>query len=241
MALTVADTFSQLRTILNKPFLRNEPGVAWQATLGQLQDESFDRVVQANTQRMPSFASLDGLQYLASERELERAIGESENNYREVLRTAWNIWAIAGTAQSHISALGRMGCGSVTIKRRADFSFIAPDPNIYVTAFARDVWAQFDIILQKPMPWGIRVWGSPPVWGVGLWGSTMTSAQHDQLIRLLRQFRSGHDTPTYLWMHFGSGKLWGIGVWGVGVWGGTGPIQRLLVGEQQWYQRGLAT
>ena len=55
----------------------------------------------------------------------------------------------------------------------------------------------------------------------------------------LRTFRAAHDTPTYIWLHFGSGRLWGIGVWGSGGWGGSGETQRLLCGEVTWQQRGL--
>lgn len=239
MATTVAQTFEALRKALNKPFLQDSAGIAWQATLGRLQDEAFNRVVQAKVQRFPTDCAVGGLQYIASERELERVINEPENDYREILRTAWAIWAQAGTAVGDAKSFDRMNVASVTIKRRADFSGVAPDPYPYVTAFARDVWAQFDVILEG-MPWRLRLWGTSPPWGTGLWGTTMTQAQQDQIIRLLRTFRAGHDTPTYVWMHFGAGHLWGIaGPWGHGVWGGSGPTIRLLVGEQHWKQRGL--
>ncbi len=124
--------------------------------------------------------------------------------------------------------------------RRADFSDVAPDPSPYVTAFARDVWAQFDVVIEKPMPWALRAWGSG-TWGTGVWGSTITTDQVEQMRRLLRTFRAAHDTPTYIWLHFGSGRLWGIGLWGSGVWGGSGDTQRLLCGGQSWFQRRLVT
>lgn len=240
MAFSVAETFANYRQILNKPFLRNEPGIAWQRTLGAGQDESFNRFVQSKLQRMPTECATDGLQYLASERELERGIGETETSYREVLRTAWTVWTLGGTTTGETNALARMGCGSVTVKRRKDFANPAADSVPYITAFARDVWAQFDVILQKPMPWNLRTWGTPPPWGTGVWGTTATAAQISQLRRLLRTFRAGHDTPTYVWMHFGSGSLWGLGAWGPPrTWGGTGPVMRLVVGEIHWATRFL--
>lgn len=203
-------------------------------------DESFERVYEARLARFPTQSATDGLQYIGGERGVERAIGEAEADYREVLRTAWELWRIAGSADVHKYNLGRMGCLNVEVRRRRDLAGVPDGPCPYVTAFARDVWAQFDVILQRPMPWVLKAWGPTDAWGNGLWGVTATAAQRDQIIRLLRTFRAGHDTPTYVWMYFGSGKIWGLGPWGTGVWtGGSGPLLRLLVGEQHWTQRGL--
>lgn len=236
--MAVDDTFEALRKTLNKPFLDGPYGRAWQGTLGKLMDESINRLVQARVARLPSFCPVDGLQYIASERQMEQAIGESETNYREILRTSWTIWAKAGTAQSHIDSFARMGFESVVVKRRHDF--MGPsDPNPYLNAFARDVWAQFDIIADKPMPWLQRFWGTG-TWGTGVWGVTATIQQLDQMRRLVRNFRAGHDTPMYLYLNFASGRLWGLGVWGTGVWGGSGDVVRVLIGEDHWAQRGLA-
>jgi len=235
--VAVADTFEALRKILNKPFLNGPNGRAWQGTLGRMMDEAMNRVVQARVARLPSFCPLDGLQYIASERQLERAIGESESAFREVLRTSWTVWAKAGTEGSHQDNLGRMGFGNIIVRRRHDF-YGAPDSVPYINAFARDVWAQFDVIASKPLPFELRYWGTG-VWGLGTWGTTATAAQIDQLRRFLRTFRAGHDTPMYVYLNYLSGRMWGIGFWGSGVWGGSGSVVRLLVGEDHWVQRGL--
>ncbi len=237
LSVSINDTFESLRVATNKQFLNGKWGRAYQSTLGRLMDESLNRVVQARVARLPSFCPEDGLQYIASERQLERAIGETITDYREVLRTAWSIWATAGSAQAHVSSLGRMGFGSVQVKRRHDFNGV-PDEHPYVRAFARDVWAQFDVVCQKPMPWQMRYWGAG-VWGAGVWGFSAQVAQVDQMKRFLRLFRAGHDTPTYVYLNFGSGQLWGVGNWGKGLWGGNGVSTRLLVGEDHWLQRGL--
>lgn len=237
--MSANDTFEALRVSLNKQFLDGPWGRKWQRALGKLMDENINRVVQARVARLPSFCPEDGLQFIASERQLERAYGESLSDYREVLRTAWTVWATAGSAQAHVNSLGRMGFGSVSVRRRHDF-FGLPDPHPYVRAFARDVWAQFDVILDKPMPWRERLWGVG-VWGTGVWGLTAKPQEIDQLKRFLRQFRAGHDTPTYAYFNFGTGRLWGVGTWGSGVWGGGGNVLRLLVGEDHWKQRGLVS
>lgn len=239
--MAVATLFESFRVAANKPFCDDPAGRAWQRTLGRLMDDSFERVYAARLARFPSDVPTDGLQYIASERQVEQAIGESEANYRGVLKRAWELWRIAGSQDVHKFNLARMGCLSVTIKRRHDLSGVPAHPNPYINAFARDVWAQFDVILQQPMPWNLRVWGTDPPWGVGVWGPTnMTMAQTSQLRRLLRTFRAAHDTPMYVWMYFGGGRLWGIGFWGEGVWkGGSGPLIRFVVGETHWEQRGL--
>lgn len=238
--MAVTDLFEAFRVAANKPFLDDAVGRAWQRTLGRLMDESFARVYEARLARFPTDAPSDGLQYIAAERGVERAIGEAESDYREVLRRAWELWRIAGSQDVHKYNLGRMGCQNVIIVRRREFSGVAPGPTPYVTAFARDVWAQFDVILENPMPWRLRYWDPSDRWGTGVWGTTATSAQLAQVVRLLRTFRAGHDTPTYLWMHFGGGSLWGIGAWGPPrVWGGAGPVQRLVVGEPEWKLRGF--
>lgn len=201
-------------------------------------DESINRVVQARVARLPSFCPEDGLQFIASERQLERAFGESLPDYREVLRTAWTVWSIAGSAQAHVRSLGRMGFGSVMVKRRHDFEGVPPD-HPYLRAFHRDVWAQFDLVCQKPMPWRERFWGVG-VWGTGVWGITAKPQEVDQMKRFLRLFRAGHDTPMFVYLNFTSGRFWGDGLWGDGTWDpGRGSIVRLLVGEDHWAPRGL--
>ncbi len=236
--MSINETFEALRQSLNKQYLSGRWGRAWQSTLGRLLDESMNRVVQARVARLPSFCPIDGLQYIASERQLERAVGETISDYREVLRTAWSVWAVGGSAQAHVNSLGRMGFGSVVVKRRRDF-YGVPDEQPYVRAFARDVWAQFDVICSKPMPWQLRIWALSDTWGSGVWGLTAQTSEIEQMKRFLRLFRAGHDTPTYAYFNFGSGQLWGLGAWGLGVWGGAGNSVRLLVGEDHWTQRGL--
>ncbi len=234
----VTETFEAFRKAQNKPFLNDSAGIAWQATLGAGQDDSMERVVEAGNSRFPDDVATDGLQYIGSERQLERGFNETEASYRSVLRNAWSVWAEGGSQQSHIDWMARLGFGKVFVRRRREFSGLTPSGVPYIDTFTKDVWAQFDLIAQKPMPWRARYWGTG-TWGTGVWGISATSAEVAQVIRLARQFRAGHDTPMWLHLHFGSGSIWGIGVWGSGVWGGSGPVIRLLIGEPHWKNRGL--
>jgi len=241
--MAVADqSFQAYRVAVNKPFLKDEAGDAWQGTLGALMDESFERVYQAVLARFPEFAPSDGLVYIAAERGVEQAIGESEPDYRMVLRTAWELWRVAGSQHVHQYNLSRMGFLNVVVKRRYDAPAPPPSPWPYVNAFARDVWAQFDVLLQPPLPIEKRYWDTEPGWDVGLWDATATQAQVQQVRRLLRTFRAGHDTPTYLYIWLGAGRLWDTEPgWDVGEWadGDEADLHRVVVGETHWAQRGF--
>ncbi len=235
----VADTFAQFRKTLNKGFLNDRAGIAWQTTLGGQMDASFNRIVEAVNSRFPSYCASDGLLFIGAERNLEQGFNESESDYRGILRSAWAVWAQAGTADSHSFNLGRLGFQKVIIKRRRDLSGLPPAGlGPYVDAFTRDVWAQFDIICQKPMPWSATYWGTGS-WGTGSWGTTATPAQLEQVKRFARTFRAAHDTPMWLHLQFGPGQIWGLGAWGTGVWAATPGLISILIGEPHWTQRGL--
>ena len=240
-------TFEELRTTqLNKPAFRGRFGVAWQTVMGQAWDVELDRITQARRARYPEYCPEDGLFYLGVERMLERvtkADGTTEalTDYRSVLRRAWTVWNVAGSQVSHVEALRRMGLNSVSVHRRAEWNSPPPADSVYVNAFQYDVWAQFDVLIDKPHPWLPLLWGAFH-WNDGsTWGSTATVAEVEQIRRLLRLFRSAHETPTWAVVNITNGKLWGAFVWGDGTLWGGGTIQaiRWLIGEPHWSVRGL--
>lgn len=232
----VADSFAAFRQV-NKKWFGDDPKFkAFQGALGSLYDDCFERWVEAAQARLPSYCAADGLQFIGQERGLERGISESEDGYRGVLRAAWTAWAIAGSAAGHQYHLGRLGFEAVSVRRRREFAGLPPTGTPYLDAFQRDVWAQFDLILGRPMPWRARYWGSG-TWGSRVWGADATPQQVAQVRRFARTFRAGHDTPMWLWLNFGAGQLWGVGAWGSGVWGGSGSVVKMLVGEPHWQQR----
>lgn len=213
-------------------------GKRWQVAMGELNNESINRLLQAKAARYPSFAPSDGLPYIGNERGIERLFNETEGEYRRVLQQAWLLWQKGGSNAGHQANLGdRAKFGVITIRRRKEFSPGA-DPRPYVNAFVRDVWAQFDVFITRPQLWNLRRWGDGR-WGEQVWGFTATQAQLEQVKRLLRTFRAGHNTPTYLFIDWGQGQRWGLGVWGTGTWAGSGVLVKILVGEEHWAQRGL--
>jgi hypothetical protein len=117
----------------------------------------------------------------------------------------------------------------------------APYGSPYVQAFARQVWASFDIVIQKPHPWTQKVWGSGWTYGDGtVWGSSATFDEVNRLKRFVKQFKSAHDTCVYIHVQLGNGAIWGTFKWGDGTkYGATGGSTRWIVGEDHWAVRNL--
>lgn len=244
-------TFAELRSgPLNKGFLSGPDGVAYQEVLGRAMDAEMDRFAWARRCRWPDWAPSDALPAIGAERGLERVIlmgdpsaQEAEGDYRGRLRGAWYIHQEGGSAEIHVDAFRWTGLTNVSVHRRKDWAF--PDDasagSPYVRAFQHSVWSQFDILLDQPLPWSVVRWGDGHRWGdPWTWGSTATVPEIEQLRRLARRFAAGHDTPTWLVVNFGGGRVWGGWRWGDGAWGGGSlPTVRWLVGEEHWRQRGL--
>lgn len=238
MATTV-DTFEQLRTqLLNKPFLSGRYGTAWQRVMGRAYDEALNRITQARRARWPDYCPPDGLYWHSVERGLERVSQESETDHRTRLRAAWRIWNRAGSQAIHEDAFGWQGILNVLLLRRVDAAWPPPVGSLYVRTFARMVWSQFDVVIDKPHPWEARIWGVG-FWGVGNWGISATTSEVSLIRRLLRQFRSAHNTPTYAVVNLTSGALWGTSTWSATAWGASGSTAVWLVGEEHWAPRGL--
>lgn len=237
-------SYADLRSrLLIKPFLDGPDGRAWQGVFGRAMDEELDRLYQAKRVRYPNHCPTDALFYLAAERGLERVPQESEAQHRARLRDAWGIWQRSGSQAIHVESLGWTGLLNVHVYRRHEWSTPQDVGSVNVKAFARSVWSQFDVLVNRPHPWKPVYWGDGHTWGQGwTWGSTATEAEIALLKRLIRQHKAAHDTGTYLILNLGYGRVWGDWIWGDGgLWGGAGagPLA-IVVGEPHWYTRGLA-
>jgi hypothetical protein len=208
--------------------------------MGAEMDAQLARLYEAARVGWPDYCPSDGLAYLGAERGLERVPTESEAEHRRRLKNAWSIWQDAGSQQIHVDAYGWTGLQNVRVYRRAEFSSPAPYGSPYVRAFARQVWASFDIVIQKPHNWQAKTWGSFNYGDGTVWGSTATGEEVSRLKRFARQFKAGHDTCVYIHVQLGNGPLWGTFKWGDGTrYGGSGTVTRWIVGEDHWGQRGL--
>lgn len=231
-------TYAALCEALVKPEHNGPWGRAWQRTMGAQYDESWSRLEQARAVAWPEYTPPDALYLLASERGLERVPQETETQHRLRLKDAWGIWRRSASATGQLDAFAWTGLLNVSLHRRAEWSSPAPDPSAYVDAFARTVWAQFDMLISQPMPWTQNRWGDW-TWGDGrVWGLNATPGEVDLLKRLGRTFKGGHETLTYLYFNTSNARVWGAWKWGAGLWGGGGdPPVRILVGETHWRSR----
>ena len=228
-------------TGIQKPMWADGPEARkWQGVMGAALDAQDAALVEARAVRYPSNCPSDALYFLGAERQLEQVPIESEAQWRIRLRQAWAIWHQGGTQEIHRTQFGWYNCLNVRVVRRHEWSVPRPAGSNYDRAFARAVWAQFDVLIQKPHPWEEKLWGSPPPWGTGTWGSTMTAAEIEYFRRQIRLFKAGHDTGTYLHVSFAYGRLWGPQKWGDGgLWGGSNRAMALVIGEWDWPKRGL--
>lgn len=236
-----------------KPWWQGDPEAAtWQGVMGGALDESLALAYQARATRFPTLprdpeqpqyaCPTDALGYLATERGLEMAPGETELRWRERLRDAWQAWHRGGTRAAHEVLFGWVGLRAPKVLRRLEFSTPPPVGSLYVRGFAQTVLSQFDVLVELPHPYARRVWGDPNTnWGDGgTWGSSMPTEVVEYLRRGLRQFKSGTSTCTYMHLSFVRGRVWGANKWGDGgVWGGSGEVVTIVVGEDHWKQRGL--
>lgn len=244
IVLTYADLCAQ---VLQKPPTDGPNGRAWQQVCGGAMDTEFSKLFYAVACRFPTQTPTDALFYLAEERKIDRMriVGgagalEPETTFRLRLKHAWTVWGIAGSQQSVVDEFNWMGISTAQVLRRVDFSTPPPVGSVWVQAFAQQVWAQFDIMIRRPMPIGPLVWGAF-YWGTPTWGSTLTVAEIDQIRRTVRRYKSGHDTATYLYLAFTTGALWGTFVWGASgiTWGGDGEVVPIIIGEEDWVTRGI--
>ncbi len=250
MSTTTALTYAELRSqILIKSPLDDEYGRAWQEAMGEMMDEQLLRTQWAARAGWPEWAPEDALLYIGEERRLEQVLlmgtglREDSDDYRTRLREGWDIHAIGGTEELHREAFSWTSLKNVRVFRRKEWSMPYSDGSTpdYVKAFQRSVWSQFDVLIERPHPWLPVHWGSAGLlWGGFHWGSNATTAEIDQLRRLVQNFKAAHDTAMWVVVNLGTGKLWGGFKWGDGShWSASSEVVRWLVGEPHWTQRGL--
>lgn len=244
VVLTYADLCAQ---VLQKPPTNGPNGRAWQQVCGGAMDTEFSRLFYARACRFPTQTPTDALLYLADERKIDRmlligqaGVQEPETTHRLRLKHAWTVWGVAGSQQGTVDEFDWMGVSTAQVLRRVDFSTPPPIGNLWVRTFAQQVWAQFDIMVRRPMPIAPLIWGAW-TWGAATWGTSLTLAEIEQIRRTVRRYKSGHDTATYLYLAFTTGALWGTFTWGASgiTWGGSGDVVGLIIGEKDWATRGI--
>ncbi len=187
--------------------------------LGAEKDEQQDRVRQATLVSLPDLAPTDALDFIGAERLLPRESGESDVNYAERLRAAWEStsgWSYAGSHGSLLRALKRAGfpsgtpSGAHVIQRTRRYTYLDGGGNV---VYGTHPGWTFDI--SPPSTWnqfGI-------VFGADVSGLTSGSSMADRLNALVRQWKPAKARFMGTWIIV-SGPTWD---WPIGIqWNGPG-------------------
>ncbi len=90
-------SFEAFQPSILPAWLQGPVGLAYAATLGRLKDQLSNDAIAAATAGMPQSTRADCLPAVGYERQLAKGPAESDAQYAERLRTAWDAWKMAGT------------------------------------------------------------------------------------------------------------------------------------------------
>jgi hypothetical protein len=100
------------------PWLQGEIARAFLGEVGGALDDQRDRLVEATTASMPGLAPTDALEEIGTDRMLPRGSGESDQDYAERLRLAFDTWALFGSHRALLEQLALQGYGTGVIIQR---------------------------------------------------------------------------------------------------------------------------
>jgi hypothetical protein len=216
------------------PWLQRTIGGKFQAALGKDMDTILDNVRQAAISGYPDNTNVagvltntppDALKYIGADRVLPRISGETDVNYAERLRTAWDAWALAGGFLGLLRALARAGypvglaSGAVVIQKTARYAYLTGDGLTGTVTYATHTGFTFDA--QGP-----EIWNQFGLFfGADVSTLTVGSAAAEALNALIRTWKPAKARFMGTWIEL-TAPWWGwpIGsTWGAGgrVWGGT--------------------
>jgi len=177
--------YSEYEVELAPPWLRGLWGERWHQAMGLVKDALAEGALQAVKARFLRGSPSDSLSYAGTDRQIERAPGESDDNYRARLQKAFTTWRLAGTNKGIIEALKVIGFPSVTIFENKDWA-ASPDPT---------AWWLFWVMLLSPLPFdgpwklgdGTKL-GEKPLG----FGSAKDAALLELIRRVIRKWKAAH-------------------------------------------------
>ena len=152
------------------------------------------------------------LPYVGSERQLDRYEAESNAQFAARLQTPHDTHRAQGHPRELINQLQTMASylGATPPVRAvsnagvwwsraslaADFVQTHSSPNNWVwDALTTRWWRGWVIIDSSAGPWTVDIWGTPGTWGDGgTWGSDATVAQVAMVERIVRLWKSAHES-----------------------------------------------
>ena len=112
------------------PWFLRPRGAAWLRAHGKIKDLFVALVKQAAKAGLPSHAPEDALVEIGAERQLDQGPTETDDDYRDRLNRAWDLWPIAGTHQGILLELKAQGfpvgaTGAHIIQHNGLYSYLA--------------------------------------------------------------------------------------------------------------------
>lgn len=171
---------------------------------------------QAVKAHMPGLegSTASALSYVGAERQIDRYIDETNDQYAARLAIAHDTHRGQGGPQELINQLQIAvtyldGGGAVPVRAVSNsgvwwsrpsvagqFTQTKSSPNNWVwDALTTRWWRGWVIIDSSAGPWAVDIWGTPGVWGDGgTWGSDATVAEVAQVESIVRRWKAAHET-----------------------------------------------
>lgn len=195
--------------------LRGPWGRAWGAAHGVAMDALLTAAKAAVKLGFIVGAGPDTFPYHLADTGLEGLPGESPASVVERVRTAFDLWALAGTRPGIELALTQLGVTGYTLRTTRDWlPGLPPDRRA-------DLWARYWVLLFTHS-WSATTWGGG-TWGDATWGSDATVGEVTRVVRFLRRQSNARDLG-YVRLYFGGTlvRTWGGSTWGGTTWGPAG-------------------
>jgi hypothetical protein len=173
------------------PWLQADRAQSFVYVLALLKDAMVEGAKRALQQRFPTTCRNDALGFVGATFDLDRSFLIDDNHYRELLLAAWDIWALAGTEASVLSALVPLGISNAEILENGDWN-VNDRP---------DMWWRMWVIVREPylMAEGVNL--APP---------EDTSAGVEQwrgLVHAVKKWKPAHEYAFVIVVL--EGELWG--------------------------------
>jgi hypothetical protein len=129
--------------------LQRTNGKILETVYGGEKDVEMDRARQGVIASLPGAGPADATPFIGAERQLPRAVGESDADYAERVRTVWDGaqgWSFGGSDQGILFALNRAGfpmgdpAGVHVMKRYLEYSWLAAGVVTFGTHATPWIW-----------------------------------------------------------------------------------------------------
>lgn len=199
------------------PWLQNTRGTQLLSVIGVVYDRLLVAVKDAVKVRFIELSPDDALPHNGYATNIDRYPSDTDDGYRQRIRSAWNSWVFAGTEAIVVSEMETyLTTATITILENRDWT--PPDGD---TAW----WSRFWVIIQGTDWVADGTWADSGTWDDGgVWDTDMTLEEVATVKNIIRKWKPAH-TLGYALITLGSDDFWGPGTpWDSGTWDDTAVI-----------------